>query len=536
MHVSGVFVPADGQAAQSVETVTVSIYADERGGAPLWEETQQVAVDANGRYSILLGASRPDGLPLDLFASGEARWMERRFERRGEHTQPRVLMASVPYALKASDADTLGGRPASAYVVAGQEPKTGTAVAAQDGSVGGPLTAGTIGRIGKFVTAVDLGDSAMFESAGRVGIGTTAPADTMHVSFSDSGGTLTGYAVQNTGSSAFSYSGMLFYDQNGALAQFQGFNNATHEYRINNVASSASINFMTGSTSRLRVTSTGVAEVSNTNSAGQLTVGPIVGGSDFAGNFGVAGDGPNGQGVVTIDRLLDDGLLVRFRRNGLTQGTIDVAAGTVTYNAFTGSHYARTDETIERGLLVSLTGKNGRLEDRPESEIIYGVSTTRRANDPSVLGAYLARQNSKSDLGDTMNPHLVEAVGNGEMWVIDTGRALAAGDYLVSSDVEGHAMTDPGTFDASYIVGRVAEPINWKDITTTVTGPDGRAHKRALVSVFFENFVIDRTTTQELNRIVAQQDSEIQALNARLAALEQMLRDQTDKQPRQKQQ
>jgi hypothetical protein len=52
---------------------------------------------------------------------------------------------------------------------------------------------------------------------------------------------------------------MLFYDQNGALGQFQGFNNVTHEYRINNIAQNAgvfngSINFMLGSTSRFLVT------------------------------------------------------------------------------------------------------------------------------------------------------------------------------------------------------------------------------------------------------------------------------------------
>ena len=29
-------------------------------------------------------------------------------------------------------------------------------------------------------------------------------------------------------------------------------------------------------------------------------------------------------------------------------------------------------------------------------------------------------------------------------------------------------MTDPGTFAVSNIVARVAEPINWKAITTTV--------------------------------------------------------------------
>src|SRR6476659_3903040 len=73
MHLTGVFVPANGQPSGSVESVTVAIYAEEKGGTPLWEETQQVALDSNGRYSIMLGATRPEGLPLALFASGEAR-------------------------------------------------------------------------------------------------------------------------------------------------------------------------------------------------------------------------------------------------------------------------------------------------------------------------------------------------------------------------------------------------------------------------------------------------------------------------------
>src|SRR5262249_43626541 len=47
-----------------------------------------------------------------------------------------------------------------------------------------------------------------------------------------------------------------------ALTQFQGYNNSTHEYRINNIAKSGgqfdgSINFMTGSTSRFFVGSNG---------------------------------------------------------------------------------------------------------------------------------------------------------------------------------------------------------------------------------------------------------------------------------------
>src|ERR1051325_3492646 len=103
----------------------------------------------------------------------------------------------------------------------------------------------------------------MYEAGGMVGIGTTAPLDSLHVRFTDSAGAVTGYAVQNLGSSAASYSGMLFYDQVGALGQFQGFNNSTHEYRINNVAKrgggafNGSINFMIGSVSRFLVSTGG---------------------------------------------------------------------------------------------------------------------------------------------------------------------------------------------------------------------------------------------------------------------------------------
>ena len=71
---SGVFQPADGQPPASMEVVTLSIYADQEGGVPLWQEIQTVAVDTTGRFTVVLGASHPDGLPLEVFASGEARW------------------------------------------------------------------------------------------------------------------------------------------------------------------------------------------------------------------------------------------------------------------------------------------------------------------------------------------------------------------------------------------------------------------------------------------------------------------------------
>jgi len=91
------------------------------------------------------------------------------------------------------------------------------------------------------------------------------------VAFNDPFGVMTGYSVQNKSNSPTAYSGMLFYDQNGALGQFQGFNNATHEYRINNIAAGGSINFMIGSSSKFLVANNGTIGVGTTGTA-NLTV------------------------------------------------------------------------------------------------------------------------------------------------------------------------------------------------------------------------------------------------------------------------
>jgi hypothetical protein len=261
---SGSFRPQDRLPIAPVESVTFAVYHDQAEGSPLWQETHDVAVNADGGYNVLLGSMTPEGLPLDLFAAGEPRWLGVRFNRTGELEQPRVQLTSVPYALKAADADTLGGKPASAYLLAEPLASSGTpgplekgskALTASKGATS--LNAGVAGRIGKFVDGTDLNSSALFQSGNLVGLGTTAPQDLLHVAFDDATGAVTGYAVQNTNPGANAYAGMLFYDQNGALGQFQGFNNATHEYRINNIASGGSMNFMIGGSSKLLVANNG---------------------------------------------------------------------------------------------------------------------------------------------------------------------------------------------------------------------------------------------------------------------------------------
>src|SRR5208282_2380834 len=102
----------------TVVGVTFSLYELQEGGSPLWSESQKVRLDEQGRYTVLLGATQPEGLPLDLFTSGKALWLGVQPQLPGAAEQPRVLLVAVPYALKASDSDTLGGKPASAYALA----------------------------------------------------------------------------------------------------------------------------------------------------------------------------------------------------------------------------------------------------------------------------------------------------------------------------------------------------------------------------------------------------------------------------------
>src|SRR5262245_48607444 len=68
---SGTYRPPEGQGLGHAESVTFAIYADEVGGTPLWQETQVVEPDTGGRYTVLLGSTLPDGVPTEVFASGE---------------------------------------------------------------------------------------------------------------------------------------------------------------------------------------------------------------------------------------------------------------------------------------------------------------------------------------------------------------------------------------------------------------------------------------------------------------------------------
>ena len=90
----------------------------------------------------------------------------------GNYNLPRVLVVIVPHALKAGDADTLGGRPAAAYALAGSStlaqparPVAAVAVETTAAPVPAIASSGSPNYIAKFTdTAGDVGNSAMYQS------------------------------------------------------------------------------------------------------------------------------------------------------------------------------------------------------------------------------------------------------------------------------------------------------------------------------------------------------------------------------------
>ena len=180
-----------GSPRSGVMGLTFTLYKDENGGVPLWLETQNAALDASGHYTVQLGATLPDGLPQELFASGEARWLG--VQPEGQAEQPRVLLLSVPYALKAGDAETLGGLPLSAFVLAAPQaasPGAAAGASAIPGTSAPPPNAavtgaGVVNFLPLWDTTSDIVTSAISQTGSgttaKIGINNTAPTSTLDV-------------------------------------------------------------------------------------------------------------------------------------------------------------------------------------------------------------------------------------------------------------------------------------------------------------------------------------------------------------------
>jgi hypothetical protein len=199
LRFGGTIKSADDVPRTGVVGVMFSLYSEQQGGVALWTELQNVQLDANGQYSVLLGSQHSEGVPAEVFTTNEARWLGIQVE--AEPEQPRVLLVSVPYALKAGDAETLGGRRVSDFLLTptasganGSGTTSATATTTQTSvanvqpySVDTGASGGTAGYIARWADASTLGNSLIYDNGVNVGIGTNSPAGSLDVQLTSGG-------------------------------------------------------------------------------------------------------------------------------------------------------------------------------------------------------------------------------------------------------------------------------------------------------------------------------------------------------------
>jgi hypothetical protein len=177
----------DGKALVGLTVVKFSLFRTATNGEALWQETQEVNADSTGRYSVLLGSSPSSSLPTEIFADGEARWLQ--IEVAGIVPEPRTFLVSVPYAMTAANAQKLGGLEVGDFLLtkaareklAAASAATGAQQAQQETFGAISSSANTTGFLAKFTATDTIGNSSIFENNGFVGFGTTSPGANMHL-------------------------------------------------------------------------------------------------------------------------------------------------------------------------------------------------------------------------------------------------------------------------------------------------------------------------------------------------------------------
>ena len=147
--------------------------------------------------------------------------------------------------------------------------------------------------------------------------------------------------------------------------------------------------------------------------------------------------------------------------NGDGIGNITFTGSTVSYNAFSASHYTKLPDAddaagYDYGTLVETTEviytqKNGADSERG---LVYKVQKSSSANSKAVLGAYSGKYNTP----EGENYHLVYVLGDGHILCNNSGGNISVGDGICTSSTAG--IGAKATVSPSMIIG-----IAQKDIT-----------------------------------------------------------------------
>ena len=186
------------------------------------------------------------------------------------------------------------------------------------------------------------------------------------------------------------------------------------------------------------------------------------------------GDNQYRYGLI-IKAGTDDGTCARGIRfldgDGDSEaGYISWSGGTVTYATFTGAHeasvepsaYTAGQNAFAYGTIVKVVSTS--TGDKPK-QVNYVVAPTTTANDKAVIGIY--SENVDPDEVEGSNDHQVFALGDGHVLVCDEGGNIEIGDFICSSNTEGHGMKQNDDLMHSYTVAKATEAVDWSSESGT---------------------------------------------------------------------
>jgi hypothetical protein len=146
--------------------------------------------------------------------------------------------------------------------------------------------------------------------------------------------------------------------------------------------------------------------------------------------------------------------------------------------SFTGQHKCVPEEPVEKGLIVSAKKNrfvklNGGLDSGKSAitidESLPVVSLSSVAKDKACFGVVSSMEEANSlvrvetvggvisdapkTLGD--NRAIVNSVGEGAIWVVNTGGSLESGDYITTSNVAGYGQKQDDDVLHNYTVAKI---------------------------------------------------------------------------------
>jgi hypothetical protein len=431
--------------------------------------SERLRVDSTGNIGI--GTTTP-AFPVEI-QSTTANVITNRFSNDGN--APQLIFrksrgAAVGTNTIVSSGDSLGGIYFQGATGTGYTDAAGI-LGESDGSPG--ATNDMPGRLRFFTTADASGtptERMRIDSAGNVGIGVNNPSYKTDIQLSSNATDGLRVMNSNAGGAASTHI-FLGNDQSGSASRIVVNSNAnTGAYAGANSFNfyqglNAPMSFWTAATERIRISTSGIATfgTTNTDPAGANVAGvAIYGGSDI-GYTSIS----RASGLpVKVNRTTNDGNLIELAQDGVTEGAISVSGTTITYGAFSGSHWSQLSDNsrpeILRGTVLETIDElcewegeeNERLakvkvSDTVASKAVYGVfmdwdNDWSNTNDMRVtsLGAFICRLHADAtpQMGD-----LLESNGDGTARVQadDVIRSSTIGKVTCSTKTHEY---DDGTF------------------------------------------------------------------------------------------